>query len=138
VITPHPGEAARLLGVDAAEVASDRFGAVARLLGAAALPVGSAALLKGPGTLVASPGLPTSVNPTGGPTLATGGAGDVLTGVIGALLARGASPRDAAILGAWMHGDAADALAARRREGWGASDVAAALPDAWQRLVEAT
>jgi NAD(P)H-hydrate repair Nnr-like enzyme with NAD(P)H-hydrate dehydratase domain len=104
----------------------------------AGLPVGSAALLKGPGTLVASPGLPTSVNPTGGPVLATGGAGDVLTGVIGALLARGASARDAARLGAWVHGDAADALAARRQEGWGASDVAAALPDAIQRLLEAT
>lgn len=125
VITPHPGEAGRLLGGGAAAVEEDRFGAAAAL----ARP-GVVALLKGPATLVATPDHPTSVNPTGAATLATGGSGDVLTGVIGALLARGVRARDAARLGAWVHGRAGERLAEAAAEGWTAGDIAAALPAA--------
>ena len=77
------------------------------------------------------------MNPTGGPVLATAGSGDVLSGVVGALLARGVGARDAARLGAWVHGAAADALAARRSEGWSASDVLEAVPEAIAELIRA-
>jgi len=125
VITPHPGEAARVLGRTVGEVQADRFAAVQAL----SAP-GRTALLKGPHTLVATPGRRISVNPTGNPVLATGGTGDVLAGLVGALLARGLTGHDAATLGAWLHGHAADRLAAVRSEGHGATDVALALPDA--------
>jgi len=131
VLTPHPGEAGRLLGRTAAEVEQDRLGS------AAALADGAVALLKGPHTVVAAPGHLPSLNDTGGPVLATGGAGDVLTGVIGALLARGVSARDAARLAAWVHGAAGDQLSAARAEGWTASDVAAAIPQAVASLTAA-
>ncbi|MEQ1571119.1 MAG: NAD(P)H-hydrate dehydratase, partial [Myxococcota bacterium] len=87
--------------------------------------------------VVAASGHLPSLNPTGSPTLSTGGSGDVLTGLIGALLARGAPPRDAARLAAFVHGRAGELLAARRRDGWTASDVAAAIPDAAAELTTA-
>lgn len=124
VVTPHPGEAARMLGADVQAVQADRFGAAARLA------EGRVALLKGRHTLIASPSAPISVNPRNTPVLATGGSGDVLAGVIGALLSRGVAARDAAILGAWVHGDAGCRLAAERETGWVASDIAARLPEA--------
>jgi NAD(P)H-hydrate epimerase len=122
VITPHVGEAARLLGSTPETVEADRFSAASRLANPAV------AVLKGPFTLVAAPGERTSVNPTGCDVLATAGSGDVLAGVIGALLACGETPRDAAILGAWVHGHAADLLARERRVGWAAHDIADAIP----------
>jgi hydroxyethylthiazole kinase-like uncharacterized protein yjeF len=128
VITPHPGEAARLLGADAAQVEADRFGSVARLVGAAALPVGSAALLKGPGTIIAAPGRPPVVLEGGTPALATAGSGDVLTGVIAALLARGMGARSAAVAGAALHARAG--VLAGRGDGTIASDIIEALPEA--------
>jgi hydroxyethylthiazole kinase-like uncharacterized protein yjeF len=128
VVTPHPGEAARLLGRSAADVQADRFGA------AAALATGRVALLKGRHTLVAAPGAPISVNPANSPVLASGGTGDVLLGMIGGLLARGLSGRDAARLAAWLHGRAAQILESRRTTGWTASDVAGAVPEAWEDL----
>ena len=128
VLTPHPGEAGRLLGWGTQRVSSDRFAAVE------ALAARGTALLKGRHTLVASGGRRISVNATGAPTLATAGSGDVLTGVVGALLARGVAPHDAARLAAWVHGAAGERLASTRRGGWRASDVAAALPDAIEAL----
>ncbi len=130
VATPHAGEAGRLLGIQAAAVEADRFAAVR------ALATGHVALLKGRNTLVA-PGTegPLSVNPTGGPTLATAGSGDVLTGVIGALLARGLSAFDAARLGAWVHGRAGESLARQRPVGWTASDIAAHVAHAAAELM---
>lgn len=110
VITPHPGEAARLLGCQVADVQADRFQAVARLQRL----TGGAVLLKGAGTLVAGPeeaDCPSLVQ-AGNPGMATGGMGDLLSGVIGALLAQGHAPREAAELGAALHGACAD-LAAR-------------------------
>jgi hydroxyethylthiazole kinase-like uncharacterized protein yjeF len=129
VMTPHPGEAGRILGCSAADVQSDRFGSVQRLA-----EFQCTALLKGPYTLVSHPGHRISVNTTGGPVLATGGSGDVLAGVVGALLARGLTSRDAAILGAYVHGRAGDRLARRRIEGWRARDVAAEVPLALQEM----
>ncbi len=129
ILTPHPGEAARLLGLRVPEVTADPLGA------ARALSDRGVVLLKGRPTVVAEAGHRPSLNPTGGPALATGGTGDVLTGVLGALLARGLGARDAARLGAWVHGAAGDRLGARRSEGWTASDVAAEVPEAAHALI---
>ncbi|MCS7183478.1 MAG: NAD(P)H-hydrate dehydratase [Thermoanaerobaculum sp.] len=109
VLTPHPGELARLLGITTAEVQEDRPGWAQK----AAELSGATVLLKGFHTLVATPGEPLWINPTGTPGLASGGAGDVLTGVVGALLAQGVEGRRAAALGAYLHGRAAE-LAGRR------------------------
>jgi len=117
VLTPHEGEATRLLGADAS---LDRLGAVRRL------GERGTALLKGPHTLVADRGRVT-INPTGHPVLATGGSGDVMAGFIGGLMARGLSGPDAARAGAWHHGAAGERLAAQREEGWSASDLPGAL-----------
>ena len=130
VVTPHPGEAGRMLRRSVAEVQADRFGAVEALAGLAG--VSGVALLKGHRTLVAPRGGATWVNPTGGPALATGGTGDVLAGMVGALLARGVSAADAAMCGAYAHGLAGDALP---EHGARASDVAAAVPGAVSRLL---
>ena len=129
-MTPHPGEAGRILGCSAADIQRDRFQAARELA-----DFQCTALLKGPHTLVAHPGRSISVNRTGGPILATGGSGDVLSGLIGALLARGLPSRDAAILGAFVHGRAADQLGAIRNEGWRATDVAAEIPKAVRELL---
>lgn len=107
ILTPHPGEAARLLGISNAQVQSDRFAAVAAL----AAKFDCVVVLKGAGTLVAAPGEATSVIAAGNPGMATGGMGDVLTGVIAALHAQHLSPLFAAIFGALLHGAAGDAAA---------------------------
>ncbi len=124
VLTPHEGEAARLLGCTPTEVALDRVGAVQRL------SARGTALLKGPNTLIAD-GQALHINPTGHPVLATGGSGDVLAGFVGGLMARGLSGRDAASNGAWRHGCAGESLAAQRLEGWSASDLPNALRVGW-------
>ncbi len=107
VLTPHPGEAARLLGTTSAKVQSDRLAAVRSL----ARKSGAVVVLKGAHSLVAEPSGGIAVNPTGSPLLATAGSGDVLAGIIGALLAGGSGPREAAVAGTWLHGAAADSLA---------------------------
>ncbi|MEP6863845.1 MAG: NAD(P)H-hydrate dehydratase [Deltaproteobacteria bacterium] len=110
VITPHPGEAARLLGTDTKTVEADRL-AAARSLAAQTRTV---VVLKGARTIVCDGTLGDefcSINPTGGPALATGGSGDVLAGVIGALLAQGLTALDAARAGVYVHGRAGDELA---------------------------
>ncbi|MGY8526907.1 NAD(P)H-hydrate dehydratase [Paracidovorax citrulli] len=109
VLTPHPLEAARLLGCDVAQVQSDRLSAARRL----AHEWGAAVVLKGSGTIVASTDdEPPVVNPTGNAGLATAGTGDVLAGMIGALLAQGMPAADAARAAVWLHGQAADDLVA--------------------------
>jgi NAD(P)H-hydrate epimerase len=111
VLTPHPGEAARLLGISTAEVQADRL-AAARSLAARAHAV---VVLKGARTVVCDGTLGDdfcSINPTGGPELATGGTGDVLAGVIGALLAQGVAAADAARAATYVHGLAGDQLVA--------------------------
>jgi NAD(P)H-hydrate epimerase len=131
VLTPHPGEAARLLGVSAAAINRDRVGAARRL----AAETGAVVVLKGAATVIASPEGRVAVNPTGGPVLGSGGTGDVLTGVVAGLLGMGCEPFEAAALGAWLHGSAGDRLAARRgRAGVLASEIAAELPAACEAL----
>lgn len=110
VLTPHPGEAARLLGCGAAQVQADRPGAALRL----AERCGAVVVLKGHGTLVAEPGGRLYFCSRGNPGMATAGMGDALAGVIGALLAQGLGPREAAVLGVYLHALAGDLAAADR------------------------
>lgn len=108
VITPHPGEAARLLGLSPAAVQTDRL-AAARALAAQS---GVVAVLKGARTVVAEPGGRAWINPTGNTLLASGGSGDVLSGLIGGLLAQGVGALSAALAGVFVHGLAAELAAA--------------------------
>ena len=108
VLTPHPGEAARLLQVGTADVQANRIAAARRLCEA----FGCVVVLKGAGTVVAAPGELPRVIAAGNPGMASGGTGDVLTGVIAALRAQGRGAFDAAVTGALLHAAAGD-LAAR-------------------------
>lgn len=126
VITPHPGEMGALLGLSPAEVQENRI-AIARR---AAAETGCVAVLKGAPTVIAD-STRAFINSTGNPVLATAGSGDVLTGVIGALLADGVPALEAALTGVYLHGLAGDLLAARHGTvGLTAGDVARALPRA--------
>jgi NAD(P)H-hydrate epimerase len=129
VLTPHPGEAARLLGMQSADVNRDRVSA-ARTLAAA---TGAVVLLKGAGSVTASPDGRVVVNATGGPSLAAGGTGDVLAGMVGTYLAQGLAAVDAAALAAYVHGAAADRLG-RGAGGLLASELADSLPAAAAEL----
>lgn len=104
VMTPHPLEAARLLKTTAAQVQQDRLTATQRLADA----FGCTMVLKGSGTVVAGPGHIPSINPTGNASLATAGTGDVLAGMVGALLAAGLPAFEAACEAVYLHGQAAD------------------------------
>jgi len=129
IITPHLGEFARLTGVAAQDARRDRLGAARR----AAAELGVTVLLKGTTTVVAEPGGAAYINATGTPWLATAGTGDVLSGAVGALLARGLPPAEAAAVGAWLHGLAARLAAAPDGSSSGplsAGDVLARLPAA--------
>jgi ADP-dependent NAD(P)H-hydrate dehydratase / NAD(P)H-hydrate epimerase len=125
VLTPHPGEAARLLGLGTAEVNADRIGAARRLSDLS----GAAVLLKGARTVIAGIGGEVYVNASGNPGMATPGMGDVLSGMVGALLAQRMAPLEALAVGAFVHGHAADRLAVRMGPvGYLAGDLADELP----------
>jgi len=109
ILTPHPGEMARLLDVSTEQLAQHRREIVRRF----ADEYGVTLVLKGHRTLVAAPDRPLLENPTGNPGMATGGSGDVLAGVIGGLLAQGLAPYEAAACGVYIHGAAGDRGAAR-------------------------
>lgn len=106
ILTPHPAEAARLLGTTVAQVQADRTAAV-RKIGAI---FGATVVLKGHKTLVASPDTEIYVNESGNAGLATAGSGDVLGGIIGSLLVQGVPVFEATCAGAWLHGAAADVI----------------------------
>jgi ADP-dependent NAD(P)H-hydrate dehydratase / NAD(P)H-hydrate epimerase len=128
VLTPHPGELARLLDTDTAHIARERLARARQ----AATRAGAVVVLKGDDTLVADPSGPVAVSPGDSPALATAGSGDVLCGVIAALLSQGLEPFAAAAAGVLLH-VRAGRLAARAQgaaEGVIASDVIAALPGA--------
>jgi len=127
VITPHPGEAGRLLGSSAVEVNADRLGAARAL----AEEIGGVCLLKGYRTVVASADGTACFIPAGDWRMAVGGSGDVLAGIIGALLARGVEPFSAAVAGAHLHGLAGE-LAAESAGDWSVSpeDILEAIPEA--------
>lgn len=126
VLTPHVGEFGRLTGVKPRDLDADRVGHVRRL----AEDARAVALLKGSRTLIAEPGGHARLNVTGSPVLATAGSGDVLTGTIGGLLARGLGALDAASAGAYLHGLAGTLAGRTLGEGTLAGDVAAHLPAA--------
>ena len=119
VLTPHPGEAARLLQCDTADIAADRYHAVREL----AARYGGVAVLKGAGTLIARQGAPVCVCDAGNPGMASGGMGDVLAGVIAALLAQGLPLFEAAQAGVLAHALAGDAAARDGERGLLASDL---------------
>jgi ADP-dependent NAD(P)H-hydrate dehydratase / NAD(P)H-hydrate epimerase len=134
VLTPHPGEAARLLGTSSADIERDRVAAVREL----AERSRAVAVLKGPGTLIcdgeAADGFVT-INPTGSPALGTAGSGDVLTGAVAALLAQGMPAAEAARAAVYAHGLAGEAVAERiGPSGPTALDILDALPQGLARL----
>ena len=122
VITPHPAEAARLLGRSTAEVQADRAAAVREL----ASRYQAVAVLKGVGSLVAAPDGRLALCSHGHPAMATAGLGDVLSGIVGALLAQKLEPFDAACLAVWLHARAGELLGAQGR-GLAASDLIPAV-----------
>ncbi|MCE9616644.1 MAG: NAD(P)H-hydrate dehydratase [Lentisphaerae bacterium] len=131
VVTPHPGEMARLLGVNAAAVQADRFATARR----AAEALGAVVVLKGAGTLVAAKGQPLSVNLTGNPGMACGGMGDVLAGLLTGLLAQRIPPFAAARLAAYLHGRAGDRVAwTTSQAGMTAGDVVDAIAHGFSDL----
>jgi hydroxyethylthiazole kinase-like uncharacterized protein yjeF len=105
VLTPHPLEAARLLGSTAAAIQADRLGAATQM----ANDLHAVVVLKGSGSVIAAPGRVPVINPTGNAHLATAGTGDVLAGLIGARLGQGRGAFDAACAGAYLHGQVAEA-----------------------------
>lgn len=131
VLTPHPGEMAALLGMTVPAVQADRVGAARALAGRA----GATVVLKGAGTIVAQPDKPIRINVTGNPGMAKGGAGDVLSGVLGGLLAQGYAAIDAASAAVYVHGRAGDLAAWRRCQvTLTAGDLIEELPYAFRDL----
>jgi ADP-dependent NAD(P)H-hydrate dehydratase / NAD(P)H-hydrate epimerase len=126
ILTPHAAEYARLAGHP---VGPDRMVAAREL----ASDARSVVLLKGPGTVIATPEGRLAVNPVGGPWLATAGSGDVLSGIIGGLAARGTDTFEAAAAGAWLHGRAADVAG---HTGLVAGDLVAAIPETLSSVTE--
>jgi len=132
ILTPHPGEAARLLGSTVPDIQADRFAAVHAIRAR----YGGVCVLKGSGTLVAGEGeLPVWLCDRGNPGLASGGTGDVLTGVIAALRAQDLAPTDAARLGVWAHAAAGDVAARAGERGLMASDLLAPIRAILQQVV---
>ncbi len=128
VLTPHPGEMARLVGGTIAAVQENRIDVAATC----AKEWGVTLVLKGARTVVADTSAPPSVIPTGNAGMATGGTGDVLAGLVGAMLAGGLAAPAAARVGAWVHGRAGDLAAQRHgQRGLLAGDLAEALGSVW-------
>ena len=128
ILTPHPLEAARLLGVSGPQVQSDRIASACRLAGT----LRSWTVLKGAGSVIAAPDGRWWINGTGGPALATAGTGDVLAGMLGALLAQSFDAQEAACGGVWLHGTAADSTGSD--VGLVAGDLPALAAAAWSAL----
>ena len=131
VLTPHPGEMARLLTCETSEVQKDRFDAATR----AAERLGVTAVLKGAGTVVAQAGVALGVNLTGNPGMATGGMGDVLSGLMAGLAAQGLAPFNAACAAVHIHGRAGDSVALLTSQaGMSATDVIDELPQIFRGI----
>ena len=134
VLTPHPGEMARLVGRRAEEVDTERI----KIARSFAKDHGVTLLLKGRPTAIGTPEGEVFLNPTGNTGLATGGSGDVLTGLIAGLIAGGVSPADAAVVGAYVHGRAAELLSRDRAErSVIPRDLIQSLPYAFKELEDA-
>lgn len=130
VITPHPGEFARLVGTSIADVQADRVSNAEGF----AKQHGLIVVLKGPETIVTD-GVRVYINDTGNSGMATGGSGDVLTGLLAAVVAQGVPVFDAACVAVWLHGAAGDSAAeAFSREAMIASDLPTHFGRAWRKL----
>ncbi len=125
IITPHPGEMARLMGISTSEIQQNRLEAAESFANKYKVIV----VLKGYRTIISAPWGETWINPTGNPGMATAGSGDVLGGVISSFIAQGMSPMEAAVCGAYIHGAAGD-KAAEKYGQWGmvASDIIKYIP----------
>ena len=133
ILTPHPGEMARLLGADTSAIQCDRW----RIAAEKAKEWGCILVLKGAHTVTALPDGEVYINPTGNPVLATAGSGDILTGMITGLLAQGLTPKQAALCGVYLHGLAGDLLAAQSGErGHLAGDILPYIPIAYQNIIK--
>jgi len=131
ILTPHPGEMSRLLGVPIAEIQQNRLEVTVK----AAAEWGAIVVLKGNRTIIAAPDGRVCVNPTGNPGLATAGTGDVLTGIIGGLAAQGLEPMYAAALGVYLHGLVGDQVQQQKgMRGLIAGDLIRHLPAVLQEL----
>jgi NAD(P)H-hydrate epimerase len=131
ILTPHPGELSRLLGVAKEEVLGNRIPVAQKVAGSFNVTL----VLKTAHSLVTAPKRDAVIVPTGNPGMATGGTGDVLTGLIAGLLAQGVEPGLAAQAGAYVHGLAGDLAAAHMgQEAMLAGDLLAWVPAAIQRL----
>jgi NAD(P)H-hydrate epimerase len=131
VLTPHPGEMARLLRTTVADVQKDRIQCARNFAEKFNVHV----VLKGARTVVAHPDGRVFINPTGNPGMASGGMGDVLTGIIAGFIAQGHSPELAAHAGVYLHGASADSLAKNKGPfGYLATDVMNTLPEAIKTL----
>ena len=131
ILTPHPGEMARLLGTSIPDVEAIRISVAQEF----ARNYGIYLVLKGARTIIASPNGIAAINGSGNPGMATGGMGDVLTGIIVSLLGQGYTSGDACRLGVYIHGYAADLVAEEKGEiGISAGDVQEMLPYAYQQV----
>lgn len=131
ILTPHPGEFSALFGLKASDVQDDRFG----LVKMAAAKLNAVIVLKGAGTVVAAPEHPVAINLTGNPGMATGGSGDVLSGIIAGLVGQGLPCFEAACAGVWLHGRAGDLAAAEKAQSCLiASDIIDKLPEAFREV----
>jgi len=130
ILTPHPGEMSRLTGLPTKEIQANRL----QVAGDFAIKYKVYLVLKGAETIVCSPDGHQAINPTGNPGMAAGGMGDVLTGIIGGFMAQGMLPWQAACLGVYVHGLAADRLAEEISAGYLASEVADEVPYAMKTL----
>ena len=132
VLTPHPGEMARLLGITIEEVQKDRIGVAER----AAQEFQATVVLKGAPTIIAQPNQDTCINTTGNPGMATAGSGDVLSGLIAGFMAQGLSGYSAAKLGVFVHGLAGDLAAEEKTElGMIAGDILDKVPETLKSLL---
>jgi len=133
IITPHPGEAARLLRTTAAEINSDRIGSARRLTE----KTGAVVVLKGAATVISLPDGRIFINPTGNPGMATGGSGDVLSGIIASFCGQGIPWEYAALAGVYLHGLAGDIMAEQLGEhGLIASDLNIGVALAIDRVIK--
>ncbi len=132
ILTPHPKEASRLLGKSVEAIEADRFAACEKLV----QRFGATILLKGKGTLIGAPTFPIVAVSQGNTALSKGGTGDILSGILGGLLAQGVQAFDAACLGAFIHGRAAEILAKRMgtERSAMASEIADCIPAVWSEL----
>ena len=132
ILTPHPGEMARLLDVKVSNIQQDRISCARRV----AVDLNVHVVLKGARTVIAHPNGRIFINPTGNAGMATGGMGDVLTGIIAGLIVQGFSPESAAHIGVYIHGAAADTLAhSIGPYGYLAGEVMHAVPGEFKKIM---